>query len=366
MNRAASRHDDLSTDRRTPPGRRPAGARGPQRASPGPTRSRPAAGRGGVRAGPLRAVVRRPASARAADRRGGGGPADVRRSHRLGGPAMGGRASGSTGSARTGSRDCPVTLAIGVRRHPQPAGHRGLAGTTRPARAHHRRRAARDDRRPVRLLRDAVRREQARGGRAARTWRRTPTWSRSRRSPSMRSPTPAGPASRSAATALGSRTRTAGRRGRHGMRLIWVLDAGFPARCATCPSSTDAGRHIGTPDLLDPEAGVVGEYDGALHLERAQRRHATAIARSAFRRVGLEYFTMVRRRLREPRGHGSTGCTRPGGAPTFARQSHRAWTLELPALVDPDHHCRPAAGPGPAQRERLLRCTAPPERPLTG
>ena len=28
------------------------------------------------------------------------------------------------------------------------------------------------------------------------------------------------------------------------------------------------GQHIGTPDLLDPVAGVVGEYDGALHLER--------------------------------------------------------------------------------------------------
>jgi hypothetical protein len=38
------------------------------------------------------------------------------------------------------------------------------------------------------------------------------------------------------------------------------------------------GHHVATPDLLDVEAGVVGEYDGAMHRGRA--RHA----RDAFAR----------------------------------------------------------------------------------
>ena len=31
------------------------------------------------------------------------------------------------------------------------------------------------------------------------------------------------------------------------------------------------GRHVGTPDLLDVEAGVYGEYDSELHLDGKRR-----------------------------------------------------------------------------------------------
>ena len=76
------------------------------------------------------------------------------------------------------------------------------------------------------------------------------------------------------------------------MRLIWMLDAGLPRPLCNTPVFDRSGTHIGTPDLLDVEAGVVGEYDGALHLERAQR--ARDVRREErFRAHGLEYLTML-------------------------------------------------------------------------
>lgn len=75
------------------------------------------------------------------------------------------------------------------------------------------------------------------------------------------------------------------------MRLLWRR-IGLVAVVSNHPVFDAAGNHIGTPDLLDLEHGVVGEYDGALHLQGRQR--AKDIRReSAFRRVGLEYVTMV-------------------------------------------------------------------------
>ena len=74
------------------------------------------------------------------------------------------------------------------------------------------------------------------------------------------------------------------------MRLTWVLDAGLPPPLTNRPVFDDQGRHIGTPDILDPEAGVVGEYDGRLHLEGTQRRRDRE-REEQFSSLGLEYFT---------------------------------------------------------------------------
>lgn len=76
------------------------------------------------------------------------------------------------------------------------------------------------------------------------------------------------------------------------MRLVWVLDAGFPPPLCNRAIFDRAGRHLGTPDLLDVDAGVVGEYDGAEHRNRA--RHREDVSREeAFRRAGLSYFEIV-------------------------------------------------------------------------
>ncbi len=71
------------------------------------------------------------------------------------------------------------------------------------------------------------------------------------------------------------------------LRLAWVRDTRFATPLANHPVFDLLGRHLGTPDLVDPRAGVVGEYDGVLHLRREQRV-ADIHREDAYRRHGLE------------------------------------------------------------------------------
>ncbi|WP_346384541.1 hypothetical protein [Nocardioides sp.] len=82
-------------------------------------------------------------------------------------------------------------------------------------------------------------------------------------------------------------------------RLIWELDAGWP-RPLTNRSVFDLeGRFLGIPDLLDPDLGIVGEYDGADH--RGIARHRRDVRREdLFRRAGLEYVEVVGSDLHDP------------------------------------------------------------------
>jgi len=76
------------------------------------------------------------------------------------------------------------------------------------------------------------------------------------------------------------------------MRLIWELDAGLPRPLVNTPVFTPEGRLPGYPDILDVEASVVGEFDGADH--RSGLRQSKDVAREdGFRRSGLEYFTIT-------------------------------------------------------------------------
>lgn len=112
------------------------------------------------------------------------------------------------------------------------------------------------------------------------------------------------------------------------MRLVWVYDAGRPRPLCNAPVFDNGGRHVGTPDLLDPDAGVVGEYDGALHLE-ASRRHRDLAREEAFRRVGLEYVTMVAADWRDTRGFlGRLHAAYERAA--LVPRSRRTWTLDQP------------------------------------
>ena len=84
------------------------------------------------------------------------------------------------------------------------------------------------------------------------------------------------------------------------MRLRWVLDAGLPPPLCNRPLFDVDGNLIGIPDLFDPEAGVVGEYDGAHHKDGEQHR-ADVAREQRFRDHGLEYFQIVRGDLHDPR-----------------------------------------------------------------
>lgn len=79
------------------------------------------------------------------------------------------------------------------------------------------------------------------------------------------------------------------------MRCVWVLWARLPPpRCNWLVADLD-GRVLGSPDLLDPGLGLVGEYDGSAHLAVSRRRRD--VEREArFRAVGLEVVTALGRR----------------------------------------------------------------------
>jgi len=76
------------------------------------------------------------------------------------------------------------------------------------------------------------------------------------------------------------------------MRLVWILDADLPPPLCNEPVFDLAGRMLGIPDLFDPVAGCVAEYDGVDHKDG--RRHQRDVAREKrYRDHGLEYFEVL-------------------------------------------------------------------------
>lgn len=76
------------------------------------------------------------------------------------------------------------------------------------------------------------------------------------------------------------------------MALVWEQDAGHPRALPNRAVLDRAGNRLAVVDLLDPEAGVFGEYDGDAHRSRARHRRDTDRAEK-LRDVGLESFTVV-------------------------------------------------------------------------
>lgn len=54
------------------------------------------------------------------------------------------------------------------------------------------------------------------------------------------------------------------------LRVCWVVEAGLPKPEVNVPVFSADGRFLGVPDLLDPETGLAGEYDGAHHRKLKQ------------------------------------------------------------------------------------------------
>jgi hypothetical protein len=137
-----------------------------------------------------------------------------------------------------------------------------------------------------------------------------------------------------------------------GFRLVWELDAGLPRPLCNVPLFDRGGNLIGTPDLLDLEAGVVGEYDGALHLQGAQR--ARDVRREAlFRNHGLEYVTMLAGDLPDPSGvvrriHEARSRAR------FSTPDERTWTEKPPPWWTPTGTVAQRRALTDLQRKRFL------------
>jgi hypothetical protein len=84
------------------------------------------------------------------------------------------------------------------------------------------------------------------------------------------------------------------------LRLVWQLDAGLPRPLVNQPVWDREGRMLGIADLLDEEAGLVGEFDGADH--RTAARHTADLARQErLERCGLVVVRVTGLDLRDPR-----------------------------------------------------------------
>ena len=166
-------------------------------------------------------------------------------------------------------------------------------------------------------------------------------------------------ASRSAVTRSGSRTRTAGRRGSRGCAMSGCSTRASPARCATARSSTGSASTSAPPTCSTRRPASSVEYDGALHLSSTPSGAIDRDREEAFRRVGLEYFTIMRGDFVEPRRAWLARMDEARRRARWPRRSRPRLDHRAPALVDPDVHRRPAPQPGrPDQRARLLRSAA--------
>jgi len=113
------------------------------------------------------------------------------------------------------------------------------------------------------------------------------------------------------------------------MRLVWRLDAGLPPPLCNQPVFDLAGRLLGYPDIFDPVAGLVGEYQGADH--KSLERHRLDVEREErLRDHGLEVFEVVGGELGD-RGLAAQRMLNARARARFENQDRRRWTLEPPA-----------------------------------
>jgi hypothetical protein len=137
------------------------------------------------------------------------------------------------------------------------------------------------------------------------------------------------------------------------LRYVWMCVAGFPRPLMNVPVFDRTGRHIGTPDLLDVDAGVAGEYEGAdVHLDR-ETRHRDLGREDAFRGVGLEYFTMVSRDARD-RDALISRMTGARARALWLPEDRRRWTVVPPEWWVPTVTVEQRRALTPEQRRRWL------------
>lgn len=138
------------------------------------------------------------------------------------------------------------------------------------------------------------------------------------------------------------------------LRLIWVIDLGFRPPLCNQPLFDRAGRHVGTPDLIDVEAGLVGEYEGLLHLQ-GQRRGKDLQGEAAYRRLGLEYVVMVAADRKSPETTIIPRLLEARGRALFEAESTRRWTVEPPPWWTPTTTVAARRALTEGQRARFLR-----------
>lgn len=141
------------------------------------------------------------------------------------------------------------------------------------------------------------------------------------------------------------------------LRLICVVDLGFPLLLCNRAVFDLSGQHIGTPDLIDVEAGLVIEYEGGLHLN-GQRRGKDLQREAAYRRVGLEYVVMVAADQVSPETSIMPRLVEARRRARFEAESTKSWTVEPPSWWTSTDSVAARRALTDRQRARLLRYRA--------
>ena len=134
-------------------------------------------------------------------------------------------------------------------------------------------------------------------------------------------------------------------------RLCWRIDAALPPPLTNRPLFDRAGRHLATPDLVDVDAGVVVEYNGAVHLDPVRRR--LDVSRDdLYRSLGLEVVVAV---AGQSRAELARMMRAAHARARSLRECDRAWTITPPPWWTPTVTVEQRRTLGPELRSRLLR-----------
>jgi hypothetical protein len=136
------------------------------------------------------------------------------------------------------------------------------------------------------------------------------------------------------------------------MRGVWIRRAGLPRPLCNQPVFTLQGRHVGTPDLIDPALGVIGQYNGGDH--RSLAGASTDVTQdAAYRDLGLEPVTMLATDWAEL--DGITARLQAAASRAGARTAAPGWTVVPPSWWTPTTTVAHRRALSESQRERLLR-----------
>lgn len=135
------------------------------------------------------------------------------------------------------------------------------------------------------------------------------------------------------------------------MRGVWRM-AGITGALCNRPVFTLDGRHVGTPDLVQPALGLIGQYNGSDHISLAGTANDVK-KDAAYRDHGFEAVTML---VTDWSDLDDYTARLLAAARRAARASPmRTWTLEPPAWWTSTHTVALRRSLDDQQRSRYLR-----------